>query len=194
MEGRDMTEKRVREISIEALARMFAGNEQPIVEHVNDSARVFHTPITDGWMGTLLGAARRGELQVTRQEGWHRYTSSSAVAAWLSTLPEQATKDIHSHGWIWLGVGEHWKTPVPALNKAVSWWETEYDILELAQQFGEELMAKTGKAGQNDVAKKVASHITNKEARKTTIGQKARSISTTSLKKGPMKGWKYKAD
>ena len=79
-------------------------------------------------------------------------------------------------------------------GKTVQWWEDEYNILELAQQFGEELMAKTGKASQNDVSKKVESHINSKEARKTTIGQKARGISTTSLKKGPMKKWKYKSD
>ncbi len=91
-----------REISLTNLAKIFAGNELATVERINDSVAIYHTPNTDGMHATLRSAARRGALR-TRGEGLHQYTTPAAVAAWMATLPEQATRDIHSLGWAWLG-------------------------------------------------------------------------------------------
>lgn len=72
-----------------------------------------------------------------------------------------------------------------------TWWQTEYDILEMAQVEGEKLMAHGDEPYLNAVARKVSDRINVKEGRKTPIGEKPRSISVTPLKKGPLKGWKY---
>lgn len=72
------------------------------------------------------------------------------------------------------------------------WWQTEYNILELAQDFGDAQKKASGKATQNHVAQKIAAHINSREARIAGIGKKPRRISTTPLKKGPLKGWKHK--
>lgn len=73
------------------------------------------------------------------------------------------------------------------------WWETEYDIPELAQYYGDAAHKKvSGSATQNHVAKKIEAHINSREARMAGLGTKPRHISTTSLKKGPLKRWKHK--
>ncbi len=76
-------------------------------------------------------------------------------------------------------------------EKPVPWWQTDYDILELAQQYGEKLSANGKVYSLNNVAKAIVTHINEKERRNTKPGQNARTISTTSLKKGPLKGWKF---
>ncbi|MDP2833829.1 MAG: hypothetical protein Q8Q28_11185 [Pseudomonadota bacterium] len=73
------------------------------------------------------------------------------------------------------------------------WWETDYNILELAQDFGNSLVAEGRKPSQNSVTRMIEHHIRSKETRKTPPGGKLRvGFSITNLKKGPMKGWMYK--
>jgi hypothetical protein len=72
------------------------------------------------------------------------------------------------------------------------WWQTDYDILELAQDYGYRLVNEKKKPSQNAVATKVANHINKRELIKTPLeNHEPRTISTTALKKGPMKRWEY---
>jgi hypothetical protein len=77
-------------------------------------------------------------------------------------------------------------------NKPSPWWQTEYDILDLAQDFGDQLVKDGKRPSQNAVTKKLVHHINSKEERKTPLGQKSREISDTPLKKGLLRGWKHK--
>lgn len=73
------------------------------------------------------------------------------------------------------------------------WWETDYDIPDLAQEKGDQLQAKGERPSLNNVSNKVADHINTKEMVKAGLGGEARHVSATRLKKGPLKGWKYRA-
>lgn len=141
----------------------------------------------------LLTAAER--LEVTR----HPTDNPNEIALKLPCTFAELRRFL-----VWAGYGDLDDADVADLERASQgrimetvladlWWQTEYDILELAQDFGERAM-RDGKAfSQNAVAAMVCNHINSKESRKTRLGDKARKVSITRLKKGPMKGWEYTA-
>lgn len=76
-----------------------------------------------------------------------------------------------------------------SLKKPLPWWQTQYVILEMAQNIGEGIHAKGGKASQTAVAKEIAQRI-NAIEKKTG---RTRVISWDSVR-GPLNGWKFKPE
>ena len=114
-----MTEKQDREIELRDLANKFAvGNKaeargwleilRQAVEDGRLEARESQCNPTRrgislaGWKRHEMGGGARREELAGRTWDYH-FVTPAAVAAWLTKLPEQATKDIHSQGWAWLG-------------------------------------------------------------------------------------------
>ena len=76
-----------------------------------------------------------------------------------------------------------------SLKKPLPWWQTQYVILEMAQNIGEGIHAKGGKASQTAVAKEIAKRINAIEKN----SGRTRVISWDSVR-GPLNGWKFKPE
>lgn len=79
--------------------------------------------------------------------------------------------------------------------KSLPWWQTEYDIGEMAKAAGARLLRNGEKPSVNNVAKKVATDVGHREIFKAREeGRDPREVAWGTIKNNALKGWKYMED